>query len=120
MAQNLDNNSGVMTQILDEAEEQECRETILAFFYLWKYAPSEGWTSEQIDDYVEMDLERLANLKVDFEIEDAINKLEKLRIVEKTGDRYRARPLAKALEQLDWTWDNYFKYNNPEPVASPL
>jgi hypothetical protein len=117
--QNLDNNAGVLTQILDEAEEQECRETILAYFYLWKYAPPEGWTSGQLDDYVEMELEGKLNLKVDFEIDDALDKLEKLNIVKKTADRYHAVSLEKALEMLDYRWDNYFKYNNPEYEAPP-
>ena len=31
--QNLDNNAGVITQLVDEAEEQECRETILAYYF---------------------------------------------------------------------------------------
>jgi hypothetical protein len=118
--QNLDNNAGVLNHLLDEAEEQECREAILAYYYLWRYAGTEGWTSANLDDYIEMDLERLAKIKVDFEIEDAIAKLEKLHIIEKVGDRYRAHPLDKALEMLDWTWDNYFKYNNPEPEKPPI
>ena len=113
----LDNNTGVLMRLLDEAEEQECRETFLAYFCLWKYAPPEGWTPEQLDDYVEMYLEGNAGLKVDFEIGDALAKLERLKIVEKVGAAYRARPLEKALEMLDWTWDNYFQYNpnSPEP-----
>jgi hypothetical protein len=118
--QNLDNNAGVMTQVLDEAEEQECRETILAYFYLWKHAPREGWTAEQLDDYVEMELEGKVGLKVDFEIDDALAKLEKLNIVQKRGDRYFAVGLDKALEMLDYRWDNYFKYNNPEYEAPPV
>jgi hypothetical protein len=73
-----------------------------------------------LDDYVELYLERYANLKVDFEIGDAIAKLERAKIVEKVGERYRAQPLEKALEMLDWTWDNYFKYNNPEPETPPI
>jgi hypothetical protein len=109
--QNLDNNGGVITQVLDEAEEQECRETILAWFCLWKYAPPVGWNSEQLDDYVEMYLEGNADLKVDFEIGDALDKLEKLKLVHKTGDFYRAVPLEEALERLDYRWDNYFQYN---------
>jgi hypothetical protein len=117
--QNLDNNAGVITQVLDEAEEQECRETYLAYFCLWKYAPPEGWTAEQLDDYVEMYLEGTANLKVDFEIGDALDKLERLQIVKKTGDHYHAVALGKALEMLDWRWDNYFKYANPEPEEAP-
>jgi hypothetical protein len=118
--QSLDNNTGVLMRVLDEAEEQECRETFLAYFCLLKYAPAEGWSSEQLDDYVEMYLEGNANLKVDFEIGDALAKLERLKIVEKVGKAYRARPLDKALEMLDWTWDNYFKYNNPEPEEPPI
>lgn len=107
----LDNNSGVLMRLLDEAEEQECRETFLAYFCLWKYAPPQGWTAEQLDDYVELYLEGHAHVKVDFEIGDALAKLERLRIVRKTGDAYHAQPLDKALEVLDWTWDNYFQYN---------
>ena len=67
-----------------------------------------------------MYLEGAVNLKVDFEIGDALAKLERLKIVEKVGDAYRAQPLDKALEMLDWTWDNYFKYNNPEYEAPPV
>jgi hypothetical protein len=118
--QSLDNNQGVLMRLLDEAEEQECRETYLAYFCLLKYAPPQGWTAEQLDDYVEMYLEEKANLKVDFEIGDALAKLERLKIVQKIGNAYRAQPMDKALEMLDWTWDNYFKYNNPEPEVPPI
>ena len=80
-------------------------------------SPPQGWTAPQLDDYVEMYLEGSAGLKVDFEIGDALAKLERMHIVKKNGDSYHAVPLAKALEMLDWTWDNYFKYNpnSPEP-----
>ncbi len=118
--QNLDNNAGVLTHLLDEAEEQECREAILGYYYLWRFAGERGWTAGDLDDYIELDLERLAGLKVDFEIEDAIAKLERMHIIEKVGDRYRAHPLTKALEMLDYTWDNYFKYSNPEPEQAPI
>jgi hypothetical protein len=118
--QMLDSNTGVLMHLLDEAEEQECRETYLAYYCLWKYAPPEGWTDGQLDDYVELYLEGQANLKVDFEIGDALEKLERLRLVVKSGDRYRAVALEKALEMLDYKWDNYFKYNNPEYEAPPV
>lgn len=109
--QNLDTNSGVLLRLIDEAEEQECREAILAYYYLWRYAGEQGWRPANLDDYIELELERVYNLKVDFEIGDAMDKLEKLRLVEKVGDRYRAQPLATALQQLDYIWDNYFQYN---------
>jgi hypothetical protein len=109
--QNLDNNAGVLFHLLDEAEEQECREAILAYYFLWRRAPAEGWTSADLDDYVEMELERMAELKVDFEIGDALAKLERHKLVLRSGPRYRVLPIDKALETLDYTWDNYFKYN---------
>ena len=118
--QNLDNNAGVLNHLLDEAEEQECREAILGYYYLWRHAGEKGWTSAELDDFIEAELERLAGIKVDFEIDDALAKLEHLQIVTKDGDRYRARPVAKALEMLDWTWDNYFKFSNPEPETPPV
>jgi hypothetical protein len=116
--QNLDNNAGVLTRILDEAEEQECRETILGYHFLLKHAPSEGWTAEQLDDYIEMYLEGETRLKVDFEIGDALAKLERLKLVEQQNGRYTAVPLTKALEQLDYLWDNYFPYNKQEREPS--
>ena len=116
----LDSNEGALMRLFDEAEEQECRETYLAYFCLWRFAPPQGWTPAQLDDYVEMYLEGSAGLKVDFEIGDALAKLERMRLVRKDGDHYHAVPLEKALEMLDWTWDNYFKYNNPEPETPPV
>jgi hypothetical protein len=110
--QNLDNNAGVMTRLLDEAEEQECREAILAYYCLWRFGPPQGWTAEQLDDYVEMWLEGPPiNLKVDFEIGDALEKVERLGVVVKQGSFYKAVPLPVALEKLDYRWDNYFQYN---------
>jgi hypothetical protein len=113
--QNLDNNGGVLVRLLDEAEEQECREAILAYFLLWRHAGERGWTSGELDAAVEGYLEKSGGVKVDFEIGDAIGKLESLQIVEKLGDRYRARPLPVALRTLDRAWDDFFKYSNPEP-----
>jgi len=107
--QTLDCNTGVLMRVLDEAEEQECRETFLAYFCLWLYAPPEGWNAEQLDDYVELYLEGNANLKVDFEIGDALEKLERLKIVRKSGD---AAP--EESEAIDGT----FKYTYAELAAA--
>jgi hypothetical protein len=114
--QTLGNNLGVLMHLLDEAEEQESREAMLAYYYLWRHAAEQGWNASNLDDYVEMDLERLANIKVDFEIDDALAKLERLNLVTKNGDRYAAVPIDKALESLDYAWDNYFKYNKEATV----
>jgi hypothetical protein len=105
--QNLDNNAGVLYRILDEAEEQETREALLAYFYLWRYAGAAGWTAGELDDFIELDLERALGTAVDFEIEDALGKLLRAGVVVRDGDRYAALPVEAALEKLDDTWDRY-------------
>ncbi|MBX9680915.1 MAG: DUF3754 domain-containing protein [Gemmataceae bacterium] len=110
--QNLANNAGVIACLIDEAEEQDCREAILAYYYLWRFATPEGWTAAELDDRIEQELERLANLKVDFEVEDALEKLVRMKLATQSGDRYHAVPMDQALETLDETWDNIFTYHN--------
>jgi Protein of unknown function (DUF3754) len=98
--QNLDNNSGVLYRLLDAAEEQECREAILAYFYLLKFAETDGLTESMIDDLVEEELERTAGIKVDFEIDDALRKLDRIGMCKCTDRRYTVASLESALEIL--------------------
>jgi hypothetical protein len=111
--QNLDNNAGVLFRLLDEAEEQECREAILAYFFLWRHADESGWTSERLDAEIESFLTRETNVSIDFEIGDALDKLKRLGLVAAFDDgALRAAPIEQALELLDRAWDNLFPYNH--------
>jgi hypothetical protein len=116
--QNLDNNAGVLVRLLDEAEEQESREALLAYYFLWRQAGERGWTDAELNGAVEKYLETRAGVKVAFGIGDAIRNLEQLHLVDRVGDRYRAQPLERALQVLDRTWNDYFRCNNPG--QSPL
>ncbi|MBX9581708.1 MAG: DUF3754 domain-containing protein [Gemmataceae bacterium] len=111
--QNLDNNGGVVFRLLDEAEEQETREALLAYFYLWRYAGADGWTPADLDGYVELDLERQLGVEVDFEIEDALAKLVRAGIVTEAGGRYAAVPLGAAQDRLDRLWQEYTRGSVP-------
>lgn len=101
--QNLDTNSGVLFRLLDEAEEQECREVLLAYFHLWRHAGESGWTEAELDQHVEKYLEETAQIEVDFESAAALAAMQRLRIVGKTGDRYRAVPMDATLQRLAGT-----------------
>lgn len=110
--QNLDNNAGVLFRLLDEAEEQECREAMLAWFFLWKYGDAQGWSTIRLDGEIENFLEREANCKVDFEVDDALEKLVRLGVVVRVSDnRWRARSLEESLVALDRSWDTMFEYH---------
>jgi hypothetical protein len=110
--QNLDNNAGVLFRLLDEAEEQECREAILAYFFLWHFAGETGWSSDRLDSQIEAFIKSETKVAVDFEVGDALEKLKRLGLIEATvGGLLRALPIKEALKRLDYAWDNLFPYS---------
>ncbi len=76
---NLDNNAGVLFSLVDAAEEEECKEVLLAYHTLLTAGPM---TAPQIDAHVEQWLLERFGIDLDFEISDACNKLERLGLVE--------------------------------------
>lgn len=99
--QGIDSNAGVFHRVLQEAEEQESREVILCYYYLWKVGGSQGLRSTELDDLIERELEDRLGVKVDFEIADAIHKLEKLKLVKTHDNKHIAVPLTEALTVFD-------------------
>lgn len=110
--QNLDNNAGVLYRLVDEAEEQECREAILAYFLLWRRAGFAGWSDDDLDEAAELYLQNEIGMAVDFEVGDALAKLERLRLVRRLPNgNLRAVAIEDALQRLDEDWDGFFQYN---------
>ena len=83
--QNLDNNSGVLLRILNEAELQDYREMVIAYYVLWRYGNA-GMKSEKIDEIAENKLLETINMKIDFEVDDALKKLESIKLIHKEKD----------------------------------
>ena len=116
--QNLDNNAGVIYHLLAEAEEQEFREIVLAYWLLWRGGQA-GATSTQLDAAAESWLRERCGLAVDFEISDALAKLKRLGLAHSTQvrsasegrmQRWRATNIEDALAALDRAWDECFDY----------
>jgi len=84
---NLGNNSSVLFRILEDAKEQELRETLLAYFLLWHKAPAQGWTIRELDEEAETFLQENLGRKIDFEVSDAIRKLIGWNLAYKTKKR---------------------------------
>lgn len=99
---NLDNNVGVLTRLIDEAEEEECKEVLLAYTHLLH--ADQSLDSKQLDARVEKWLRERFEVEVDFEIFDAISKLERFDLLERDGEGYRARSLPEALARFDQRW----------------
>jgi hypothetical protein len=118
--QNLDNNAGVLFRLLDDAEEQEFREAILAYFLLWQRAPAEGWTLHELDHQAELLIANAVDVDADFEVGDAVSKLFNLDMVTcRAAGKLVARPIHEALSRLDQRWDDYFRHRG-ESAASAL
>ena len=74
--QNLNNNSGVLLRLLHEAEFQDYREMVIAYFLVWKNRKT-GINAEQIHEDAEKRLKEVIELDINFEAEDALAKLER-------------------------------------------
>ncbi len=99
--QNLDNNAGVLMRLLDEAEEQENREALLAWFFLWRKAPAGGLSPHELDRQIEAFLVEKLQRPVDFEVDDALVKLVRFRLVE-TRAEGRLRAAAPSMRCTRW------------------
>lgn len=108
--QSLDNNAGVIMRLLDEAEAQEFREAVLAYWLLWRQGNDDGgWHAKQIDLAAEEFLKQRCGVLVNFEIEDAIDKLCQANLVQQQEDgKYRVLGMQAAMHELDRQWDGAF------------
>jgi hypothetical protein len=106
---NLDNNAGVFYHLIDAAEEEEFKEAVLAYYFL--LTARDPLTKSELDQRIENWLAERWGCYIDFEIGDAIYKLQRLKLIEADTDHLRGVTLSSAKHQLDSIWDNYFTYN---------
>ncbi len=112
---NLDNNAGVVFRLVNDAEEEETKEALLAYYFLLTSpAPLER---AQLDRRIETWFEQRWACAIDFEIDDALHKLLSLGLIETVGDELRAIPLQQAIRLLDRRWDDYFVAEDDEAAA---
>jgi len=72
----LDNNAGVIHRVIDDAEESEFKESVLAYFFLLE--AGEPLTAAQLDANIEQWYAQKWQCEINFEIGDALDKLQKL------------------------------------------
>jgi len=111
---NLDNNAGVFHRLIDDAEEEEFKEALLAYLFLGQN--EEGLTRPQLDAAVETWLEKDWDCGIDFEVDDALAKLERWGLVARRNDRLVVLPLPEAKARLDQLWDNFFAFQESESL----
>lgn len=112
---NLVCNAGVFHSLIDAAEEEICKEVLLALCFLWQHP--EGLSATALDQKIEAWLADLG-LEVDFHVEKALHVLSQIRydeaaLVFQEKECWRATPLPEACRLIDGIWDNLYPYANP-------
>ena len=106
---NLDNNAGVFHTLIDAAEEEDIKEALLAYTFLLK--STNGLSAQMLDEQIEAWFKTKYKCELDFEISDALAKLERMHLVTCSNEVYNAISLEQAKTVLDKRWDNLFQYN---------
>ncbi len=126
--QNVANNASALALLVDAAEAEELKETLLAYGLLY-LERDQDYTRAALDRRIEAWLNEQFGLQVDFEISDALDKLVDKQLltadVRSPGESpvLKAVDLSAALQRLDETWDGFFdaaasRDAPPQPAAS--
>jgi hypothetical protein len=113
--QNLANNSSALAHLVETAEAEECKELLLAYYILY-VERNRQYTEAGLDRRVEQWLRAEFSLDADFEVADAVRKLQDKGLlvrrpcIERQGrdNVLKVYDLPSTLRRLDATWDGYF------------
>lgn len=107
---NLDNNLGVLTNLIEMAESEECKESILAYSFILKKG-KKGCSRVELDWMVENYLRESYGVQIDFELGDGIRQLQEAGLLEQdSGDILKVCSLEQAVKRLDRGWDEMFAF----------
>ncbi len=99
---NLDNNAGTIHRILDDALEEEVKEAILAYRFLLDRPATEA----ELDTRVESWFATRLQTTLDFEVDDALAKLERFGLATRVGDLWTAAAPDQAVTILRARWND--------------
>jgi len=104
---NVNNNAGIFDYLIATAEDQETKEAVLAYHFISKAEPAP--TAAEIAVRIETWLAKNFGVTLDFKIADALETLNRFRLVRREGERLFVPPLEPAIAQLHQVWNNFFK-----------
>jgi len=107
---NVNNNAGIFDAMIGAAEDQECKEAFLAFYFL--STASSAPDRDGLEDSIESWLSCAFGVAVGFKVGDALAKLDRLGLLLRDGERLSVLPLDAALLKLDGVWGDFFR---PKP-----
>ena len=113
----LDINVGVVATLLEQALDEDVKEAILAYAILLQ-SGDEFIDESKIKTKVEAFLQKYFEVRINFEISDALTKLRKDGLVNQKGSLYQAIKADKASINLEKHWHDL--YSATESLAKVL
>ena len=99
---NLDNNQGAIAYLANMAEAEECKEALLAYYFLHKNG---AMSLVSLDKQVEQYIEQNYQIPIDYEVSDGIAKLTASKLLKEASDeKLEAVDLSEAIRLLEQQW----------------
>ncbi|MCU7858159.1 MAG: DUF3754 domain-containing protein [Candidatus Thiodiazotropha sp. (ex Lucinoma borealis)] len=103
---NLDNNAGAITYLIDLARQEEIKETILAYALLNLESLND---TTQLDSACEQWILETFDCAMDFDISDAVRKLKAFDIILDNEEQLRCKQVEEILPTLDRQWRSFIE-----------
>ena len=113
---NVNNNAGIFDYMIGAAEEQECKEAFLAYYFLRTGATTP--TEAELEGRIERWLHETFGVEIEFEAADALAKLERFGLLRRAADRLTVPSPDETIERLDRIWGEFFKYEARSPAMA--
>lgn len=105
---NLNNNMGTLTYLFNTVEAAECKEVMLAYFFLLTSGESSrGDLDKSIENYIQ---EKYA-IPMNFDINDGLEKLKSSELLSRSDELISVVPLSKAIIKLKKQWNDVLDDN---------
>ena len=103
---NVNNNGGIFDYVIGAAEEQQVKEAFLAYHFL--HEANSPPVASELDSRVEEWLRATFGVDVDFDVGEAVDKLEQLGLLRRDGERLIVAPFDEAYSTLRGVWGSLF------------
>jgi len=109
---NVNNNAGIFDYLVGAAEQQECKEVVLAYYFLLA-APS--LDPAELESRIESWLRETFGAAPAFKVGEALATLDRIGLIRRDGERVSALPLDAACTQLRGVWERLVPLDSRKP-----
>jgi hypothetical protein len=99
---NINNNAGMFDYVIGAAEEQDCKEAFLAYYFL--HTAASAPTARELEALIESWLKATFEIALEFDVSDALARLGRLGLLERRGERLAVPPLDRSMAELQTIW----------------